>query len=413
MAEIQLDKVTKKYPDGTTAVHEADFTIGDGEFFILVGPSGCGKSTLLNMIVGLQDISEGELKVDGKVVNDLDPKDRNMAMVFQSYAIYPHMTVRENMEFPLKIKKMDKAEIKRRVEEASAVLELDDLLDRKPANLSGGQRQRVAMGRAIVRDNTAAFLMDEPLSNLDAKLRVQMRTAISKLQQRLGTTTIYVTHDQTEALTLGDRVAVMRKGFVQQVGTPRELYNEPDNLFVAGFIGSPAMNLLPAHMEGDHLHLPMTDFAVTDDMKQRLRGRHSDRLVAGIRPEHFEDASLVSDDANLHGVTFTAKIDVIEWMGSELYAYFTVDPGEGREELQEYAEDLGTVEFANDGGSQVVARLDANSKAAEGEELKLWLDIDRVHLFDAKDGQNLQNPTGETGEVPVVEAPVRDTPAEA
>jgi len=404
MAEIVLDKVTKQYADGTTAVHEADFTIGDGEFFILVGPSGCGKSTLLNMIVGLQDISSGELKVDGKVVNDLDPKDRNMAMVFQSYAIYPHMTVRENMEFPLKIRKLDKAEIDRRVAEASKVLELDELLDRKPANLSGGQRQRVAMGRAIVRDNTAAFLMDEPLSNLDAKLRVQMRTAIAKLQQKLGTTTVYVTHDQTEALTLGDRVAVMRKGFVQQVGTPRELYNEPDNLFVAGFIGSPAMNLLPAHMEGDRLHLPMTDFEVTDDMKQRLRGRHSDRLVAGIRPEHFEDAELVSDEAKLHGVTFTAKIDVIEWMGAELYAYFTVDPGEGREELQEYAEDLGTVEFANDGGAQVVARLDANSTATEGEELKLWLDVDRVHLFDAKDGQNLQNPTGQTGEVPAVEA---------
>ncbi|CAN5459191.1 sn-glycerol-3-phosphate ABC transporter ATP-binding protein UgpC [soil metagenome] len=402
MAEIVLDKVTKKYPDGTTAVHEADFTIGDGEFFILVGPSGCGKSTLLNMIVGLQDISTGELKVDGKVVNDLDPKDRNMAMVFQSYAIYPHMTVRENMEFPLKIAKMGKDEIASRVAEASKVLELDDLLDRKPANLSGGQRQRVAMGRAIVRDNTAAFLMDEPLSNLDAKLRVQMRTAIAKLQQKLGTTTVYVTHDQTEALTLGDRVAVMRKGHVQQVGTPRELYNEPNNLFVAGFIGSPAMNLLPAHMEGDHLHLPMTDFAVTDDMKQRLRGRHSDRLVAGIRPEHFEDASLVSDEAKGHGATFTAKIDVIEWMGAELYAYFTVDPGEGREELQEYAEDLGTVDFANDGGAQVVARLDANSQAAEGKELELWLDMDRVHLFDAKDGLNLQNPTGETGEVPAV-----------
>ncbi|MCU1496084.1 MAG: transporter related [Acidimicrobiales bacterium] len=404
MAEIVLDKVSKKFADGTTAVHEADFTIGDGEFFILVGPSGCGKSTLLNMIVGLEDITTGELKVDGTVVNGLDPKDRNMAMVFQSYAIYPHMTVRQNMEFPLKIKKVDKAEIARRVENASELLELDDLLDRKPANLSGGQRQRVAMGRAIVRDNTTAFLMDEPLSNLDAKLRVQMRTAIAKLQQRLGTTTVYVTHDQTEALTLGDRVAVMRKGFVQQVGTPRELYNEPANLFVAGFIGSPAMNLLPAHMDGDRLHLPMADVAVNADMKQRLRGRHSDRLVAGIRPEHFEDASLVSDEANLHGVTFSAKIDVIEWMGAELYAYFTVDPGEGREELAEYAEDLGTVEFGKD-GAQVVARLDANSKAAEGQELELWLDTDRVHLFDAKDGLNLQNPTGTTEEVPAVSVP--------
>ncbi len=402
MAEIVLDKVSKRYPDGTAAVHEADFTIGDGEFFILVGPSGCGKSTLLNMIVGLQDITDGELRVDGKVVNDLDPKDRNMAMVFQSYAIYPHMTVRENMAFPLRIKKMADDEVDRRVAEASKVLELDELLDRKPANLSGGQRQRVAMGRAIVRDNTAAFLMDEPLSNLDAKLRVQMRTAIAKLQQKLGTTTVYVTHDQTEALTLGDRVAVMRKGHVQQVGSPRELYNEPANLFVAGFIGSPAMNLLPATLDGDQLSLPMATFTVPDSMQQRLRGRHSDRLVAGIRPEHFEDAALVSEEARGHGATFTARIDVIEWMGSELYAYFSVDPGEGREELAEYAEDLGTVEFANDGQAQVVARLDANSEAAEGQELELWLDMDRVHLFDAKDGLNLQNPTGTTGEVPAL-----------
>ena len=410
MAEIVLDKLTKQYADGTTAVHEADFTIGDGEFFILVGPSGCGKSTLLNMIVGLQDISSGELSVGGKVVNDLDPKDRNMAMVFQSYAIYPHMTVRQNMEFPLKIKKMPKDEIAKRVADASKTLELDELLDRKPANLSGGQRQRVAMGRAIVRE-PAAFLMDEPLSNLDAKLRVQMRTAIAKLQQRLGTTTVYVTHDQTEALTLGDRVAVMRKGHVQQVGTPKELYNEPANLFVAGFIGSPAMNLLPAHMEGDDLHLPMVSFSVPESMKQRLRGRGSDRLVAGIRPEHFEDASLVSEEAKGHGATFTAKIDVIEWMGSELYAYFTVDPGEGREELAEMAEDLGTVDFANE-GAQVVARLDANSEAAEGQELELWLDMDRVHLFDAKDGLNLQNPTGETGEVPVVDVTADPTEAQ-
>ncbi len=402
MAEIVLDKLTKRYPDGTVAVHEADFTIGDGEFFILVGPSGCGKSTLLNMIVGLQDISDGELKVDGKVVNDLDPKDRNMAMVFQSYAIYPHMTVWENMAFPLRIKKTPPDEVKRRVAEASAILELDELLQRKPANLSGGQRQRVAMGRAIVREGTAAFLMDEPLSNLDAKLRVQMRTAISKLQQKLGTTTVYVTHDQTEALTLGDRVAVMRKGFVQQVGSPRELYNSPNNLFVAGFIGSPAMNLLPAHLEGDRLHLPMVDFEVPDTMRQRLRGRHSDRLVAGIRPEHFEDAALVSEEARSHGVTFTAKIDVIEWMGAELYAYFTVDPGEGRDELQEYAEDLGTVEFGNKEGAQVVARLDAGSEATEGQDLELWLDMDRVHLFDAADGLNLQNPTGTTGQVPAV-----------
>jgi multiple sugar transport system ATP-binding protein len=403
MAEIVLDKLSKTFADGTTAVHEADFTIGDGEFFILVGPSGCGKSTLLNMIVGLEDITSGELRIGGDVVNDLDPKDRNMAMVFQSYAIYPHLTVWENIAFPLRIRKVPKDEVRRRVAEASELLELDELLDRKPANLSGGQRQRVAMGRAIVRENTAAFLMDEPLSNLDAKLRVQMRTAIAKLQQRLGTTTVYVTHDQTEALTLGDRVAVMRRGHVQQVGSPRELYNEPANLFVAGFIGSPAMNLLPAQLDGDQLHLPMVDLTVPDTMRERLRGRHSDRLVAGIRPEHFEDAALVSEEASEHGVRFTARIDVIEWMGSELYAYFSVERGD-RHELEEYAEDLGTVDFANKEGAQVVARLDAASTAAEGEELELWLDTDRVHLFDAQTGENLQNPTGETGEVPVVRA---------
>jgi multiple sugar transport system ATP-binding protein len=402
MAEIVLDKITKRYSDGTEAIHEADFTIEDGEFFILVGPSGCGKSTLLNMIVGLEDISDGDLLVDGKRSNDIDPKDRNMAMVFQSYAIYPHMTVRENLAFPLKIKHVSDDEIKTKVDAAARTLELEDLLDRKPARLSGGQRQRVAMGRAIVRE-PAAFLMDEPLSNLDAKLRVQTRTAIAKLQQRLGTTTVYVTHDQTEALTLGDRVAVMRRGYIQQVGTPKELYNEPANLFVAGFIGSPAMNLLPAHMEGDELHLPMASFAVPEEMRTRLRGRSSESLVAGIRPEHFEDTAFVSDEERTHMATFTAHIDVIEWMGSELYAYFTVETEESREELQEMAEDLGVVEFGND-GPQVVARLDANSQAAEGADIELCIDIDRIHLFDATTGDNIQNPTGETGEVPVVSA---------
>jgi multiple sugar transport system ATP-binding protein len=400
MAEIVLDKLSKRFSDGTTAVHEADFTIQDGEFFILVGPSGCGKSTLLNMIVGLEDITSGELLVDGDRFNDLDPKNRNMAMVFQSYAIYPHMTVRENMEFPLKIKKVGREEMSRKVDEAAKLLELEELLDRKPANLSGGQRQRVAMGRAIVRE-PAAFLMDEPLSNLDAKLRVQTRTAIAKLQQRLGTTTVYVTHDQTEALTLGDRVAVMRRGHVQQVGTPRELYNEPANLFVAGFIGSPAMNLLPAHMEGDELHLPMASFTVPDEMRGRLRGRTSDSLVAGIRPEHFEDTALVSEEEAPHMASFTADIDVIEWMGSELYAYFTVETEESRAELQEMAEDLGMAEFGRE-GPQVVARLDAGSQAVEGKPVDLCLDINRIHLFDAKTGENIQNPTGDTGEVPAV-----------
>src|SRR3954453_13432842 len=269
MARIELDHVTKQFADGTEAVHEATFDIEDGEFFILVGPSGCGKSTLLNMIVGLEDIGDGELRIGDRVVNDVDPKDRNLAMVFQNYALYPHMTVRENMAFPLKLKKDPQAEIDKRVDEAARVLELTELLDRKPAAMSGGQRQRGAMGRAIVRE-PEAFLFDEPLSNLDAKLRVQMRTEIARLQKRFGTTTVYVTHDQTEAMTLGDRVAVLRKGVLQQVGTPRELYNNPVNLFVAGFIGSPSMNFLPATLSGHRLRLPMGEVDLPEDLTRRL-----------------------------------------------------------------------------------------------------------------------------------------------
>src|SRR5918992_2001279 len=262
MAEIQLREVTKRYPDGTEAVKQVSLEIGDGEFMILVGPSGCGKSTALRMIAGLEEISEGELVIGGEVVNDLAPRDRDIAMVFQNYALYPHMTVRENMGFALKLAKVDSGEINKRVDEAARILDLEQHLERKPANLSGGQRQRVAMGRAIVRD-PKAFLMDEPLSNLDAKLRVQTRTALSRLHDRLGTTTIYVTHDQVEAVTLGDRIAVMRAGRIQQVGTPTDLYEHPVNLFVAGFIGSPAMNFLPGQLDGDRLRTPIGDLRVT------------------------------------------------------------------------------------------------------------------------------------------------------
>ena len=255
MAQITLDNITKRYPDGYEAVRDMNLEIKDGEFVILVGPSGCGKSTALRMIAGLEDITEGELRIGDQVVNDKAPKDRDIAMVFQNYALYPHMSVRDNMGFALKLRGMDKAEINKKVTEAARILDLEPHLDRKPSQLSGGQRQRVAMGRAIVRD-PAAFLMDEPLSNLDAKLRVQMRTEVSRIQQQLGTTTVYVTHDQTEAMTLGDRVAVMRAGLIQQVGSPMELYNEPVNLFVAGFVGSPAMNFMPATVEGDTVKLP-------------------------------------------------------------------------------------------------------------------------------------------------------------
>src|SRR3954470_14150987 len=293
MANIQLKDVTKRYPDGFEAVKHMDLDIDDGEFMILVGPSGCGKSTALRMIAGLEDITEGEMVIGEQVVNDRAPKDRDIAMVFQNYALYPHMTVRDNMGFALKLAKVDKEEINRRVEEAARLLDLQAHLDRKPANLSGGQRQRVAMGRAIVRD-PQAFLMDEPLSNLDAKLRVQTRAQVAQLQDRLGTTMVYVTHDQTEAMTLGDRIAVMRAGVLQQVGSPADLYDNPSNLFVAGFIGSPAMNFMPAHVEGDVVKLPMADAPLPRDAIERI-GDGGEGLIAGIRPEAFEDAALVGD----------------------------------------------------------------------------------------------------------------------
>src|SRR3712207_652368 len=281
MAEIVLNGVTKVFPDGYEAVKDMDLDIQDGEFMILVGPSGCGKSTALRMIAGLEDISDGELKIGDEVVNDMTPKERDIAMVFQNYALYPHMTVRENMGFALKLAKTDQSEIDRRVEEAARVLDLEQHLDRKPANLSGGQRQRVAMGRAIVRD-PKAFLMDEPLSNLDAKLRVQMRTEVARLQKRLGTTTVYVTHDQTEAMTLGDRVAVMRGGVIQQVDSPKALYEDPVNLFVAGFIGSPAMNFLPGRVEGSRIRLPFGDAPIPETLRRSLRS--GGEVIAGVRP---------------------------------------------------------------------------------------------------------------------------------
>ena len=388
MAEIVLDKVSKQYGDGFAAVKEADFTIGDGEFFILVGPSGCGKSTLLNMIVGLEDITSGEMRVDGERVNDVDPKDRNMAMVFQSYAIYPHLTVRQNMEFPLKLRKMPADEMKKKVEEAARMLELTEHLDRKPGNLSGGQRQRVAMGRAIVRE-PAAFLMDEPLSNLDAKLRVQMRTTISKLQQRLGTTTIYVTHDQVEALTLGDRVAVMRRGEVQQVDSPRVLYSHPANLFVAGFIGSPAMNLLPGTLDGHKLTLPMAELDLPSPVTDRLESGAGGEVIAGIRPENFEDAELVGDK-EAPGGHFTAHVDVIEWLGSEMFAHFEVE-GAAAHTLSDLAADLEKVAIgvSEEGKVEVVARLDVRSEAREQADQELWVDARAIHLFDPESGRSL------------------------
>jgi multiple sugar transport system ATP-binding protein len=387
VAQIELRDVTKRYPDGTEAVKDMSLDIADGEFVIFVGPSGCGKTTALRMIAGLEDITGGELRIGDDVVNDLPPRDRDIAMVFQNYALYPHMTVRENMGFALKLAKVDEAEINRRVEEAAETLDLTDHLDRKPANLSGGQRQRVAMGRAIVR-NPAAFLMDEPLSNLDAKLRVQMRAAVSRLQQRLGTTTVYVTHDQTEAMTLGDRVAVMRSGVVQQVGTPQELYDKPANLFVAGFIGSPAMNFLPAELDGEIVQLPSFQFAVDSQRLESLRT--AQHLVAGIRPEHIEEAALVPEEQRPRGVTWRTSVEIVESMGAELYAYFPISGGIESEVLAELAADSGSAEVPGAGEEGLgVARLPAESTAREGQELELWLDPERVYFFDAHDGRAL------------------------
>ena len=312
MAAINMKNIVKKYGDGFPAVNDVSIDVADGEFMILVGPSGCGKSTLLRMIVGLEDITDGDMIIGDRKVNDLAPRDRNLAMVFQNYALYPHLTVYENIAFPLRLAGAKDDEIDRKVRDASKTLELDEHLDRKPGNLSGGQRQRVAMGRAIVRE-ADAFLFDEPLSNLDAKLRGQMRTEISRLQKRLGITTVYVTHDQTEAMTLGDRVAVLKRGILQQLATPRELYENPGNLFVAGFIGSPPMNFLPAEVDGTTVKLPFGNVEIPPEKAEKARGKGL--LMAGIRPEHFEDASVV--DSDKPGSTFRAKVDVVEWLGND------------------------------------------------------------------------------------------------
>jgi multiple sugar transport system ATP-binding protein len=386
VAEIVLDHVVKRYPDGALAVDDFNLEIADGEFIILVGPSGCGKSTTLNMVAGLEDITAGKLLIDGQVVNDKAPKDRDIAMVFQSYALYPHMTVRDNMGFPLRLAGVDKATIRQKVDDAAQMLELTEHLDRKPSNLSGGQRQRVAMGRAIVRQ-PKAFLMDEPLSNLDAKLRVQMRTQIARIQKGLGTTTLYVTHDQTEAMTLGDRVVVMRGGVVQQVGTPARLYAHPTNLFVAGFIGSPSMNFLPGELRGGGTVVTaLGEAQLPDRVRQAVEASGGSRnVILGIRPEHFEDASLVGDKP---GATFDAPIDIVEAMGSDVYAYFVVKGEEARSaDLEDLAKDTGN-DLHGD-GVQVTARLDAASDVRRGRTARLWYDTSKVHVFDTESGKNL------------------------
>jgi multiple sugar transport system ATP-binding protein len=394
MSSVELAGISKRYPDGFEAVKQVSLEIGDGEFVILVGPSGCGKSTALRMIAGLEEISAGELRIDGAVVNDVAAKDRDVAMVFQNYALYPHMSVRDNMGFALKLRGVKRAEIRRRVEEAAQVLDLEELLERKPAKLSGGQRQRVAMGRAIVRE-PKAFLMDEPLSNLDAKLRVEMRAAVSRLQQRLGATTIYVTHDQTEAMTLGDRVAVMRAGVLQQVAPPRELYARPRNLFVAGFIGSPAINFFGGELAAGAVATSIGAIPLEDALRGRLErdgaaGRRE--VIVGIRPEHFEDARLAPEGRG--GWRFSAAVELTESVGSETYVHFALDAGidtsgQASQELHELRADAGVAEVPKSGrpGAHGVARVNAASQIAAGGRAELWVDTRKLYLFDPADGR--------------------------
>jgi multiple sugar transport system ATP-binding protein len=397
MAEIVLDGVSKVFADGYEAVKDVNLDIGDGEFMILVGPSGCGKSTALRMIAGLEEISRGEVRIDGEAVNARPPKDRDIAMVFQNYALYPHMTVRENMGFALKLAGTDRAEIDRKVQEAADILDLRQHLDRRPANLSGGQRQRVAMGRAIVR-NPKAFLLDEPLSNLDAKLRVQMRTELAHLQSRLGTTTVYVTHDQTEAMTLGDRVAVMRAGEIQQVGAPAELYGDPKNLFVAGFIGSPAMNLVEATLSrtdgtaaaefgGLRLAIPQEVFTA----RPALDGYGGKQIILGVRPEDMEDASLVSDAPADRRIR--SEVVLREALGADVLAHFKIRaPVVLTEDVRELAHDVGreALEAAEKGvaagETTFMARLNPRTTTKAGEPIELVVDVNRLHFFDPETG---------------------------
>jgi len=364
MAEVRLHKVVKMY-DRVEAVRGIDLDIADHEFVVLVGPSGCGKSTTLRMIAGLEDITEGDVLIGGDVVNDVPPKDRDIAMVFQNYALYPHMTVYQNMSFGLRLKRYPKAEIRKRVDEAARILDIKELLDRKPKQLSGGQRQRVAMGRAIVR-NPKVFLFDEPLSNLDAKLRVQMRTEIKKVHQQVRTTTIYVTHDQVEAMTLADRVVVMNGGTIEQVGTPQQLYHSPKTHFVAGFIGSPAMNFIPCRVEeaGGGLNVRLTDalaFPVPEARYERYRGQtQNGELLLGLRPEHITDAH-----ANLAPgeVPFDANLEVTEPMGMETLVYFPLN------------------------GTQVCGRVNPNAGARDGTPLRMAANLNNMHLIDATSGR--------------------------
>jgi multiple sugar transport system ATP-binding protein len=384
MAPITLDKVTKVYPNGFEAVHELNLDVADGEFMVLVGPSGCGKTTALRMVAGLEDITGGELSIGGRVVNDVSPKDRDIAMVFQNYALYPHMTVAENIGFALKLRKVSKSEIKKKVNETAELLGLTEWVDRKPGQLSGGQRQRVAMGRAIVRE-PSVFLMDEPLSNLDAKLRVQMRAEVSRIQRRVGVATLYVTHDQVEAMTMGDRVAVLSGGVLQQCDSPQALYDHPKNLFVAGFMGSPAMNLFEATIaEGaasvliGSQQIPLSETVYST--KPGLRAYANRSVVVGIRPE---DLPILNAEAEATTASFEGSVDLVEALGSEQLVHFTSDA----HQIQVHAAKEDDAEGLSEGGigkaGEGVARVDARAKLTVGGRVRFNLDPSRIHFFDA------------------------------
>ena len=396
MASVSLEHIGKKYDNGFEAVIDLNLDIKDGEFLVLVGPSGCGKTTALRMVAGLEDITSGELRIGDKRMNEVAPKDRDIAMVFQSYALYPHMTVAENIGFGLKLRKMPKEEITRRVAEAGRMLGLDELLDRRPKQLSGGQRQRVAMGRAIVRE-PQAFLMDEPLSNLDAKMRVQTRAEIARIQQRLGVTTIYVTHDQVEAMTMGTRVAVMRKGILQQVDTPQFIYDNPANLFVAGFIGSPPMNLAEATLTRDAAgvwaSLGDQKLLIDPELVNERPGiasaiGDSRKIVLGIRPEDMEDAAFAGGSpANR---TLKTKVDITEALGSEVMVHFGVDaPPVFTDAIKKGDDDESMSRLGNDGGSTFVASFNARTRVRPGELIDVAVDTRHLHFFELASGARL------------------------
>jgi multiple sugar transport system ATP-binding protein len=392
VAQIEFDSVSKVYDDGTQAVYDLDLAIEDGELMVVVGPSGCGKTTALRMLAGLEEISGGEIRIGERIVNDLTPKDRDIAMVFQNYALYPHMTVEQNLAFGLKLRKLPKADVRERVRKTAETLEIAEFLKRKPRALSGGQRQRVAMGRAIVRE-PQAFLMDEPLSNLDAKLRVQMRAEIHTLQRRVGVTTLYVTHDQVEAMTMGDRVAVMRSGHLQQVDTPQLLYDNPRNRFVAGFIGSPSINLVEAELEradgglwvsfGEH-RLPVDDKLV--QRHSSLEGFVGKTLELGIRPEDFEDVALEPDTPADRRLKTTA--DLTEPLGSEVLVHFAVSAA-GVVAEAVAAEGLEADPTLEEGKTRMVARVSPRTRIAEGSQIELAVDTSRLYFFDPETGDSI------------------------